>query len=115
MTIVRLVAILALACMCVPIAVAAAQPAAIAQASQYTPDQVKAAVKTALMSVGLTRHQKLQIKSMLQHYESQTANADGATKQAAQKSLLKNIYGVLTPEQQTQFEASIKQSLGADM
>ncbi len=91
------------------------QSNAIAQAAKPTPSQVKAAVKTALASVDLTLPQKRAIKSMVQSYESQTANADDATKQAAQETLLKNIYQTLTPQQQTQFKASIKQSLGADI
>lgn len=96
-------------------AVAQQQTNTMAQPSKFTPAQVKDAVKQALMSVGLTRHQKLEIKKMVQGYEQQTANADDATKQAAQKTLLKNIYGQLTPTQQTQFKASIKQSLGTDV
>ena len=99
-----------------PISVTAQQQIQnVAQATAPSPDQVKSAVKQALMSVGLTRRQKLEVKSMVQNYESQTANADDATKQTAQKTLLKNIYGILTPAQQTQFKASIKQSLGADV
>ena len=85
------------------------------QPAKPTPDQVKSAVKQALMSVGLTMPQKRQIRQMVQSYDQQTANADDATKQAAQKTLLQNIYGQLTPTQQTQFKASIKQSLGVDM
>lgn len=92
-----------------------AQAAAPAAASSPTPAQVKSAVKTALMSVDLTLPQKRQIRTMVQNYESQTANADAATKKTAQKTLLESIYGILTPAQQTQFKASIKQSLGADM
>lgn len=88
-----------------------AQPAAGA----VSPEQVKSAVKQALMSVDLTMPQKREIAKMVKSYESQTANADDATKQSAQKALLKNIYGTLTPDQQTKFKASIKQSLGADV
>lgn len=95
-------------------AVAQAAAPAPAAASSPTPAQVKSAVKTALMSVDLTLPQKRQIRTMVQNYEAQTANADGPTKKAAQKALLENIYGILTPAQQTQFKASIKQSLGAD-
>jgi hypothetical protein len=99
-----------------PIAAAAQQQTnTMAQPAKFTPDQVKSAVKQALMSVGLTMQQKRSIRGMVQGYEQQTANADDATKQAAQKTLLKNIYGQLTPDQQTKFKASIKQSLGADV
>jgi hypothetical protein len=96
-------------------AVAQQQTNSMAQPSKVTPAQVKDAVKQALMSVGLTRQQKLEIRKMVQSYEQQTTNADDATKQAAQKTLLENIYGKLTPAQQTQFKASIKQSLGTDI
>lgn len=99
-----------------PIAAAAQQQSStMAQPSKFTPDQVKSAVKNALMSVGLSRTQKRSIAKMVQGYESQTASADDATKKSAQEALLKNIYGELTPAQQTQFKASIKQSLGADI
>lgn len=98
-----------------PFSVSAQQRAVIAQAAQPTPAQVKAAVKNALMSVGLTYRQKREIKSMTESYQAQTANADDATKQADAKALLKNIYGVLTPDQQTKFKASIKQSLAVDI
>lgn len=85
------------------------------QMATPTPAQVKAAVKDALVSANLTLEQKRKVKGMVQSYESQTATADDATKKAAQKTLLKNIYGILTPAQQAQFKASIKQSLNADM
>jgi Spy/CpxP family protein refolding chaperone len=114
MIVLRLIAIIALV-IGIPSVAVAQQPAAIAQAAKPSPDQVKAAIKNSLMSVGLTRHQKMQIKSMINNYQSQTANADDATKQSAQKALLKNIYGVLTPAQQTQFKASMKQQLGTDI
>jgi Spy/CpxP family protein refolding chaperone len=75
------------------------------------PQQMQAAVKTALESCNLTRQQKRQIAPMVQNYKSETANADAATKQSAQKALLKNIYGVLTPAQQSQFKASLHASI----
>jgi len=98
-----------------PVSTIAAQSVTVAQAAQPTPDEVKAAVKNALMSVGLSMRQKREIHSMVQSYQAQTATADSATKQADAKALLKNIYGVLTPDQQTQFKASIKQSLSMDI
>jgi Spy/CpxP family protein refolding chaperone len=85
----------------------------VAQATAPTSSDMKAAVKKALQSVNLTHEQKRQIAPMIKNYESQTANADPATTEAAKKSLMKNIYGVLTPSQQTQFKASMKQSLGS--
>ena len=98
-----------------PLAIAASPSIVVAQAAQPTPDQVKAAVKNALMSCNLTIRQKREIHSMVQDYQTQTANADSATKQADAKALIKNIYGKLTPDQQTQFKASIKQSLSMDV
>jgi Spy/CpxP family protein refolding chaperone len=50
---------------------------------------------------------------MVQNYKSQTANADAATKKSAQEALLKQIYGVLTPDQQTKFKASLKASMAS--
>jgi hypothetical protein len=50
---------------------------------------------------------------MLEQYQQQTANADAATKKSAQQQLLKNIYGVMTPDQQAKFKASLKSSLGS--
>ncbi|MBV8372185.1 MAG: hypothetical protein JOY69_02905 [Candidatus Eremiobacteraeota bacterium] len=97
---------------------ASAQPAAtvtVAQATSANPQQVQAAVKKALESANLTVRQKLQIKPMVEEYQSQTANADAATKKSAQEALLKKIYGVLTPAQQTQFKASLKASLSSSM
>lgn len=96
-------------------AVAQQQTNTMAQPAKFTPAQVKDAVKQALMSVNLSMAQKREIRKMVQSYEQQTANADDATKQAAQKALLQNIYAQLSPSQQTQFKASIKQSLGVDM
>lgn len=116
MRIVRLTVLLAIPLLfaSVPTIIAAQQQGTM-QSSSFTPAQVKSAVKQALMSVNLSMHQKRQIREMVQSYDQQTANADDATKKAAQKTLLKNIYEQLTPAQQTQFKASIKQSLGANM
>jgi hypothetical protein len=75
--------------------------------------QVQTAVKNALQAAQLTPHQKLQIKPMLEQYQQQTANADAATKKSAKEQLLKNIYGVMTPDQQAKFKASLKASLGS--
>ena len=96
-------------------AAAQQQTNTVAAPSNVTPAQVKSAVKQALMSVNLTMEQKRSIRKMVQGYEQQTAGADDATKKSAQKALLKNIYGELSPAQQSQFKASIKQSLGADI
>jgi ABC-type transporter MlaC component len=98
-----------------PAAALAQSQAPAAQAAAPSPSQVKAAVKDALMSVGLTGKEKREIRSLVRNYESQTANADDATKKQAQESLLKNIYNSLTPTQQTQFKASIKKSLQTDI
>lgn len=81
------------------------------QAAAPSPAQLQAAVKSSLQSVGLTMQQKRQILPMVQQYKSQTEGADAATKKSAQESLLKNIYGVLTPDQQTKFKASLKAAL----
>jgi hypothetical protein len=88
------------------------QAATIAQANTPSQAEVQAAVKKALESVDLTMHQMRQIRPMVANYKSQTANADAATKKAAKETLLEGIYGVLTPAQQVQFKASLKQSLG---
>jgi hypothetical protein len=85
--------------------------AVLAQAAAPSPAQLQAAVKSSLQSVGLTMQQKRQILPMVQNYKSQTENADAATKKTAQEALLKNIYGVLTPDQQTKFKASMKAQL----
>jgi Spy/CpxP family protein refolding chaperone len=97
----------------IPAAASASPAVVVAQASTMTQTEAKDAVKTALKSVDLTPHQKLQIKPMIQNYEAQSANADPATKQAEQKALIKQIYGVLTPAQQVQFKASLKNSMAA--
>jgi len=110
------VAAFALATPFVPIAVSAQQHAiTVAQSASPSPAEVKAAVKQALVNVDLTLAQKRQVKGMVQNYESQTASADSATKKAAGKTLVKNIYGILTPSQQATFKASLKQSLAADI
>ncbi len=97
-----------------PAGVLAHQPSgtiSVAQAAAPSSAQVQAAVKSALQSAGLTMQQKRQIVPMVQQYKSQTENADAATKKSAQEALLKNIYGVLTPDQQEKFKASLKASL----
>jgi Spy/CpxP family protein refolding chaperone len=100
----------------VPLSVSARQQSVIvAQAASPSPQEVKAAVKQALSSADLTRSQKRQVKGMVENYEAQTTNADASTKKAASKTLIKNIYGILTPSQQATFKASLKQSLAADM
>jgi predicted signal transduction protein with EAL and GGDEF domain len=81
------------------------------QAAAPSPAQMQAAVKSALQSAGLTMAQKRQIIPMVQNYKAQTEGADAATKKSAQETLLKNIYGVLTPDQQTKFKASLEASL----
>jgi Spy/CpxP family protein refolding chaperone len=101
----------------VPLSVSAQQQQSVivAQAASPSPQEVKAAVKQALTSADLTRSQKRQVKGMVENYEAQTTNADAATKKTASKTLIKNIYGILTPSQQATFKASLKQSLSADM
>jgi arylsulfatase len=69
------------------------------------------AVKSSLQSVNLTPRQKLEIKPMVQNYQTQTVNATPDQKKAAGKTLLENIYGVLTPAQQTQFKVSMKSAM----
>jgi hypothetical protein len=96
-----------------PFSVSAHQHAAITvQAAAPKAADVKVAVENALEGVNLTPQQKREIAPMVRNYESQTANADAATTKAAKESLLKNIYGVLTPTQQTQFKTSVKAQLG---
>jgi hypothetical protein len=90
---------------------ALAFPAGVLAQAAPSPAQMQAAVKSSLQSVGLTMAQKRQILPMVQNYKSQTENADAATKKSAQEALLKNIYGVLTPDQQTKFKASMKAQL----
>lgn len=96
-------------------AVASTQVASaiVAQASQPNPQQVQTAVKNALQAAELTPREKMKIKPMIQQYQQQTANADAATKKSAKEQLLKGIYGVMTPDQQTKFKASLKSSLGS--
>jgi hypothetical protein len=95
---------LALVCAIVTPSVAFAQP---------SPTQVQTAVRSALQSAQLTPQQKLKIRPMVQQYQQQTAGADAATKKSAQEQLLKGIYGVMTPDQQAKFKASLKSSLGS--
>lgn len=92
---------------------ALASPASIqvAQAASMSPSQMQTAVKNALQAAGLTLRQKRQIKPMVDDYQQQTANADAATKKSAQETLLKKIYGVLNPDQQARFKASLKASM----
>src|SRR5215469_13123799 len=98
------IACLALACAIVTPSVAFAQ---------QSPSQVQTAVRNAIQAAQLTPQQKLKIRPMLEQYQQQTANADAATKKSAQQQLLKNIYGVMTPDQQSKFKASLKSSLGS--
>ncbi|HEY2474450.1 MAG TPA: hypothetical protein VGI19_06570 [Candidatus Cybelea sp.] len=91
---------------------AIAPSAALAQA-HASPSQVQSAVKGAIQAADLSPRQKMQIKPMVQQYQQQTANADEATKKSAKEQLLKGIYGVMTPDQQTKFKASLKSSLGS--
>jgi hypothetical protein len=77
-----------------------------------TPSQVQTAVRGALQAAQLTPHEMMQIKPMIEQYQQQTANADAATKKSAKEQLLKGIYGVMTPDQQAKFKASLKSSLG---
>jgi len=81
--------------------------------AQQSPSQVQTAVRNAVQAAQLTPQQKLKIRPMLEQYQQQTANADAATKKSAQQQLLKNIYGVMTPDQQAKFKASLKSSLGS--
>lgn len=115
MRIFRLIAVLAIPLsLAVPLS-ALAQPTAtiVAQMGTTDPSKVQAAVKKALQSVNLTPRQKIQIKPMVQQYQSQTAGADAAQKKSAEEQLLKGIYGVMTPTQQSQFKTSLKSSLGS--
>jgi hypothetical protein len=81
--------------------------------AQQSPSQVQTAVRNALQAAQLSPQQKLKIRPMLEQYQQKTANADAATKKSAQEQLLKSIYGVMTPDQQTKFKASLKSSLGS--
>ncbi|MFY9738699.1 MAG: hypothetical protein WAK11_06555 [Candidatus Cybelea sp.] len=115
MSILRLIAVLA-----IPLSLAfplgaLAQPTAtiVAQMGTTDPSKVQAAVRAALQSANLTLRQKMEIKPMVAQYQSQTAGADAAQKKLAQEKLLKGIYGVMTPAQQTQFKSSLKSSLGS--
>ena len=84
-----------------------------AAASTPSPAQMQAAVKSGLQAADPDMRQKRQIKSLVDNYQSQTANASDATKKTARENLLKGIYGVLTPDQQTKFKAAVKASLGS--
>lgn len=105
---------LALACAVMAPGIAFAQSSStmLAQASAASPSQVQTAVRNALQAAELTPQQKMKIAPMIKQYQSQTANADAATKKSAKEQLLKGIYGVMTPDQQTKFKASLKSSMG---
>ena len=115
MKILRLIAVLAVPLSFAFPVSAPAQPTTtmVAQTGTTDPSKVQAAVKTALQSANLSMRQKMQIKPMIQQYQSQTANATASQKKSAQEQLLKDIYGVMTPAQQTQFKSSLKSSLGS--
>ena len=100
----QVIASLALSCSIVTPSVAFAQ---------QSPSQVQTEVRNALQAAQLTPQQKLKIKPMLEQYQQQTANADPATTKSAKEQLLKNIFGVMTPDQQAKFKASLKSSLGS--
>ncbi len=97
-----MVAALAIACPTVAMAQAPTASPAMAM-TPPTSDMVKTALKATHPSL----HQMREMKPMVETYKSQTANADPATKQAAQKSLMQGIMGVLTPAQQTTFKQSL--------
>jgi len=102
----QVIAGLALTCAIVAPSIASAQTSA-------TPAQMQTAVRNAVQAAQLSPRQKMQIKPMVEKYQQETANADAATKKSAQQQLLKGIYGVMTPDQQTKFKASLKSSLGS--
>lgn len=85
----------------------------VAQVSGANPTQLKEAVVNALKEANLTPQQKMQVRPMIAQYQSSTANADAAQKKTAQEKLLKEIYGVLTPAQQTTVKNSLKSQLGS--
>jgi hypothetical protein len=95
------------------VAFAQAAPPAGAAASAPSPAQIQDAVKSSLKACDLTLKQKRALKPMIENYQSQTAGADAATKKTAQETLLKNIYGVLTPSQQATFKDSMKSQLAS--
>lgn len=115
MRILRLIAVLAVpVSLAFPLsALAQSTATTVAQASTADPSKVQAAVRNALESANLSMRQKMQIKPMVEHYQSQTAGASASEKKSAQEQLLKSIYGVMTPAQQTQFKSSLKSSLGS--
>lgn len=90
-----------------------AMPAAAQTTAAHTPAQVKAALQQALAGANLTGKQKLQVHAIVQNYDQQTAGADAAATQAAQKNLVRSINGILTPAQQAEVKASLQQSLGS--
>jgi Spy/CpxP family protein refolding chaperone len=96
-----------------PGAVLAQQPGTMVAQASPSPEQVQTAVKNALQAANLTTRQKLQIKPMIEDYQQQTNGASAAAKKTAQETLLKKIYGILTPQQQTQFKASLKSSMAS--
>ncbi len=95
------------------LAVVAPIAAPIVASAQQSSAQVQTAVRNALQAADLTMRQKMQIKPMVQQYQTDTANADAAQKKTAQEALMKKIYGVLTPDQQAKFKASLKASMGS--
>ena len=70
-------------------------------------------VKNALKATNPSLSQMRKIAPMVENYKSQTANMAPADKQAASKTLLKNVMGVLTPAQQTTFKQSLSQQMMA--
>lgn len=86
----------------------------VTQVNGASPQQLKTAVANALKGANLTMQQKMEIRPMIQQYQSSTANADAAQKKTAQEKLLKGIYGVLTPAQQTEVKSSLKAQLGSN-
>jgi hypothetical protein len=91
-------------------AVAAAQPPAVIAQTSTAPSK-EDAIKSALKSCNLTMRQKMQIKPMMENYQTQSAGADPATKKNMQTALVKQIYGTLTPSQQTTFKQSMMSSM----
>jgi Spy/CpxP family protein refolding chaperone len=107
---------LALSCAAIhPAAAATAAPATAAPAMSSSHANMQAAVKKGIEDAQLTPRQKMQIAPMVKKYQTDTANATASQKTAAQKTLLKNIYGVMTPDQQAKFKASVKSSMGSSM
>ena len=113
----KVIAGFALACAIVAPRIAFAHSSSImlAQASAPSSSQVQAAVKNAIKAAELTPQEKMKIAPMIKQYKEQTANADPAAQKSAKEELLKGIYGVMTPDQQAKFKASLKSSLGGGM